>query len=115
MAIANRLPNITLSASAGTEALTTSQIFSGSAGFWALGANMAAPLFDGNALLHQERAAKAAYERAAQQYQSTVLAAFQNVADTLTAIKHDADAMKSASSVPLTGPKAEVKLNVELK
>jgi len=98
VAIANRLPNITLSASAGTAALTTSQIFSGSAGFWALGANLAAPLFDGNALLHKERAAKAAYEQAAQQYQSTVLAAFQNVADALTAIKHDADALKGAAN-----------------
>ena len=98
VAIANRLPNITLSASAGTAALTPSQIFSGSAGFWAFGANLAAPLFDGNALLHKERAAKAAYEQAAGQYQSTVLAAFQNVADTLTAIKHDADALKSAAN-----------------
>ena len=42
-------------------------------------------------LLHQERAAKAAYVQAAEQYRSTVLTALQNVADTLTALEQDAD------------------------
>jgi outer membrane protein TolC len=49
-------------------------------------------------LLHQERAAKAAYTQAAEQYRSTVLTAFQNVADTLTALEQDAEAVKSAAA-----------------
>ncbi len=44
---------------------------------------LTAPIFQGGTLLHQERAAKAAYAQAAEQYRSTVLTAFQNVADTL--------------------------------
>ena len=50
------------------------------------GRGVTAPIFDGGTLLHQERAAKAAYVQAAEQYRSTVLTAFQNVADTLTAL-----------------------------
>jgi outer membrane protein TolC len=55
-------------------------------------------VFDGNTLLHRERAAKAAFDEAGQQYQSTVITAFQNVADTLNALEQDADALKAASA-----------------
>lgn len=68
------------------------------AGFWDLAAGLAQPVYDGKTLLHRERAAKAAYTQAAEQYKSTVLAAFQNVADTLHAIKQDADGLKSAAA-----------------
>ena len=47
-------------------------------------------------MLHRQRAAEAAYDQAAAQYRSTVLTAFQNVADTLHAIQCDADALKAA-------------------
>jgi NodT family efflux transporter outer membrane factor (OMF) lipoprotein len=97
IATANRLPNFTLTADAGTMALTAGKIFSGGAGFWDLGANVAQPIFQGGTLLHQERAAKAAYTQAAEQYRSTVLTAFQNVADTLNVLQQDADALKSAA------------------
>jgi outer membrane protein TolC len=83
IAIANRLPNITLTADAGSTALSFDKLFSSGTGFWGLGAAATAPLFQGGTLLHQERAAKAAYTEAAEQYRSTVLTAFQNVADTL--------------------------------
>ena len=52
----------------------------------------------GGQLLHQERAAKAAYVEAAQQYRGTVLAALQNVADTLVALKEDAQALQAAAA-----------------
>ncbi len=45
---------------------------------------MAQPIFHGGALLHAELAARATYDQAAAQYRSTVIAAFQNVADALT-------------------------------
>jgi outer membrane protein TolC len=63
-----------------------------------LGASVTQPIFQGGTLLHQERAAKAAYTQAAEQYRSTVLTAFQNVADTLNALQQDADALKSAAN-----------------
>ena len=74
------------------------QLFTSGSGFWSLGATATAPLFQGGTLLHQERAAKAAYVQAAEQYRSTVLTAFQNVADTLTALEQDAEALKAAAT-----------------
>jgi NodT family efflux transporter outer membrane factor (OMF) lipoprotein len=97
IAIANRLPNILLTANAGSEAAAMNQLFTSGTGFWGLGATVTAPIFEGGALLHQERAAKAAYDQAAEQYRSTVLTAFQNVADTLTALEQDAEALKAAA------------------
>jgi NodT family efflux transporter outer membrane factor (OMF) lipoprotein len=98
VAIANRLPNITLTANAGSSALAIDQVFTSGTGFWGLGAQAMAPLFHGGTLLHQERAAKAACLQAAEQYRSTVLTAFQNVADTLSALEQDADALKTAAA-----------------
>lgn len=98
IAIANRLPNIILSANAGSTAAAMNQLFTSGSGFWGVGAAATAPLFQGGALLHQERAAKAAYTQAAEQYRSTVLTAFQNVADTLTALEQDAEAVKAAAA-----------------
>jgi NodT family efflux transporter outer membrane factor (OMF) lipoprotein len=98
IAIANRLPNITLTADAGSTALSLDKVFSSGTGFWGLGAAATAPLFQGGQLLHQERAAKAAYFEAAEQYRSTVLTAFQNVADTLTALVQDAEGLKAAAT-----------------
>lgn len=98
VAVANRLPNLTLTADAGSIAAAASKIFGSGTGFWDLGLNLAQPLFDGGTLLHQERAARAAYVEAQQQYRSAVLSAFQNVADSLNALEEDADALKAAAA-----------------
>jgi NodT family efflux transporter outer membrane factor (OMF) lipoprotein len=98
IAVANRLPNVTLSAATGSTALAINQLLTTGTGFWSVGADLTAPIFQGGALLHQERAAKAAYEQAAAQYRSTVLAACQNVADTLAALAEDADGLKAATA-----------------
>jgi NodT family efflux transporter outer membrane factor (OMF) lipoprotein len=98
VAVANRLPNIQLTANAGSTALAIAQVFGPGTGFWSLGAALTAPIFDGGTLLHQERGARAAYVEAAEQYRSTVLTAFQNVADTLTALEQDAEGLKAAAA-----------------
>ena len=98
IATANRLPNIQLTSDAGSTALAIGQVFKAGTGFWDLGAAITAPIFQGGTLLHQERAAKAAYVVAAEQYRSTVLTAFQNVADTLVALDQDAEGLKSAAA-----------------
>jgi outer membrane protein TolC len=49
-------------------------------------------------LLHRERAARAAFTQATEQYRSTVIAAFQNVANSLHALQQNADALKAASA-----------------
>ncbi|MGH8505685.1 MAG: efflux transporter outer membrane subunit [Stenotrophobium sp.] len=97
IAIAERLPNISLTANAGNTAVAIDQVFKAGTGFWGIGADIAAPIFEGGKLLHQERAAKAAYVQAAAQYRGTVLGAFQNVADTLAALEQDAAGLKAAA------------------
>jgi NodT family efflux transporter outer membrane factor (OMF) lipoprotein len=98
VARANRLPNITLGANAGTNALAIGQIFGPGTGFWNIGAALLAPIFDGGSKLHQERAARYAYQQSAEQYRGTVLTAFQNVADTLVALEQDADTLKATKA-----------------
>lgn len=98
VAVANRLPNITLTGGVGSESLSPGQLLQGGTDTWELGAGLTQPLFHGGALLHQERAARAAYEQAAQSYRSTVVTAFQNVADTLSALAEDAEALKAAAT-----------------
>lgn len=98
IAEANRLPNFELTGNVGSAASAMSELFKSGTGFWAIGATATAPIFQGGTLLHQERAAKAAYRQAAEQYRSTVLTAFQNVADSLAALQTDADGLKAASA-----------------
>jgi len=97
IAAAERLPNIDLTANAGSTALAISKVFTTGTGFWNIAASLTAPIFEGGQLMHQERAAKATYVEAAEQYRGTVLAAFQNVADTLVALDQDAKALQSAA------------------
>jgi NodT family efflux transporter outer membrane factor (OMF) lipoprotein len=97
IAVANRLPNIQLAANAGSTALAFGQLFAPGTEFWTISSELTAPIFDGGTLLHQERAARAAFDASAAQYRSTVLTAFQNVADTLTALQQDANGLQVAA------------------
>ena len=98
VARANRLPSFVLTANAGSAATILSQLFSHSNGFWDVAGGVTQPVFEGGTLLHRERAARDAYMQASEQYRSTVLTAFQNVADTLHALEQDADALKTAAA-----------------
>ena len=99
VAIANMLPQLTLSATSGSSVLSPQNIgnlFGPGSAFWSIGGGLTQTLFDGGTLLHKKRAAEAGLEEAAAQYRATVLTAFQNVADTLEALKSDADALAAA-------------------
>jgi NodT family efflux transporter outer membrane factor (OMF) lipoprotein len=98
IAVANRLPQITLSADVGTMALEASRIFANGNGFWTLAGTVTQPIFQGGALLHKQRAAQAAFTQAAEQYRATVLAAFENVADSLHALQQDAKGLEAAAT-----------------
>ncbi|HME56694.1 MAG TPA: efflux transporter outer membrane subunit, partial [Terracidiphilus sp.] len=98
IAVANRLPSFALTADVGSAPVALSKMFSGGNGFWDLGAGVTQPIFDAGTLRHRERAAIAAFTQAAEQYRSTVLTAFQNVADTLHALQQDADILKAAAA-----------------
>lgn len=99
VATANQYPQINLTGAYGTQALKTNQFFSSGSAYWSLGAGLTAPLFNAGSLSAKRRSAVAAYDQAAAQYQSTVLSAFQNVADTLRALDSDASTLKAQVDV----------------
>ena len=96
VAIAARIPAFQLTAAAGGSATSFGQMFAGGNGFWSLAGQVTQPIFYGGQLLHKQKAAEAALAQAKAQYRSAVLAALQNVADSLQAI--DADARANAAA-----------------
>ncbi len=95
VATANMLPDFTINANVGSIATRMGDLFVPGSAIWSVGGNLLQPVFHGGGLIHQRRAAIAAYEQAAAQYRSTVLQAFQNVADTLSALEFDATGLKA--------------------
>ncbi len=93
VAVAAMLPQFSITGNAGGNADQFAWMFRSGGPFWTLVGGVTQPLFEGGTLLHQERAAKAALRQAAAQYQSTVIAAYQNVADTLHASLSDANTL----------------------
>jgi NodT family efflux transporter outer membrane factor (OMF) lipoprotein len=97
VAIAAQLPQFTLTGNAGTTANQIGQLFvTPGTAFWSVAGNMAQTIFDAGTLLHKKRAADAAFNQAAAMYRSTVITAFQNVADALHAVQSDAETLKAA-------------------
>ena len=97
VAVANRLPNVALTASDGSAATKIGQLFTPGTGLWSIAASLLQPVLDGGTLLHKERAARAAFDQAAAQYRSTIITACQNVADTLHALQTDAAAVQATA------------------
>ncbi|HAT39567.1 MAG TPA: RND transporter [Polynucleobacter sp.] len=97
VAIANLLPQFSITGSIGAAALTSAHLFGPNSSLWTVGGGILQPLFQGGQLLAQRRGALANYEQAAFQYQATVLNAFQEVADVLRALEIGAQALRSAS------------------
>ena len=97
VAIANRLPNLALTGQAGGVSTLLGSLFTAQNSFYSIAGNIAQPIFEGGALLHRQRAAEEALDQAKAQYRSTVLSAFQNVADSLGALDTDAAALTAAA------------------
>ena len=93
VATAALFPSVTLSAGAGTTSNSASNLFSSGSKVWNLGAGASAPLFEGGTLWFKRKAAIDNYQQAMASYRQTVLAAFEQVADTLLALEHDAQAL----------------------
>jgi NodT family efflux transporter outer membrane factor (OMF) lipoprotein len=106
VAIANRLPQITLTANAGSTALAIGHLFSPGTGFWQIAGNVAQTVFDAGTLENKQRAAEETYNQAAAQYHRVVLTAFQNVADTLRALQADANAVAAATAAERSAARA---------
>ena len=91
VATADMYPSITLSSSLLQEALTLGSLFRSAATLWDVSANANAPIFHGGSLAAQRRAAIDAYDAQLATYQQTVLNAFGQVANALSALEHDGE------------------------
>lgn len=97
-ATAQLFPSLSLTASMGRAGFSWPALLSGAGGIWAIGASVSQPIFHGGALMAHRRATKEAYEAAILHYKSTVLSAFENVADSLAALENDAQVLASTES-----------------
>jgi NodT family efflux transporter outer membrane factor (OMF) lipoprotein len=93
VAVAAMLPQFSITGNAGGNADQFAWMFRSGGPFFTIVGGVTQPVFEGGTLLHTKRAADAALKQAAAQYQSTVIAAYQNVADTLHASLSDAEAL----------------------
>ena len=96
VAVTNMFPQITLTADIGTVASRIGDLAQPESLFWTVGGNLLQPVFEAGRLQDLTRAAEAAYDQSAANYRSTVLTAFQNVADALHALQSDADLFNAA-------------------
>ena len=80
-------PNVTLSASAGLEAASLAKWLTWPARFWSVGPAVSEVLFDGGLRRAQTDQARAAYDAEVSAYRQTVLTGFQEVEDSLAALR----------------------------
>lgn len=97
VAVARLYPQLNLSASLGSQALTTGALFGSSSVFWNVVGQLTQPLFNPG-LPAEKRASLAAFDAAAANYQSVVLESLRNVADILRAIDNDAQVLAALAA-----------------
>lgn len=95
VATANMLPQLTLTGNGGSQAPNFAQLFWPQTSVYNLATQLSGQAFDAGRLFHQREAKLAALQQAEAQYRATVINAFQNVANALQAIKHDAETLRS--------------------
>jgi multidrug efflux system outer membrane protein len=87
VAVADFFPQISLSGLLGQVSPELSLFTSGAANAWSVAANLTGPLFQGGRLTGQYRQARAIWDQTRLEYESTVLTAFREVADSLTSVQ----------------------------
>ena len=92
-------PTLTLSAEGGFEHNTFAHLFSLPNRFWTLGPALAETIFDGGARTAAVHAAEATYDEDVATYRNTVLAAFQNVEDSLSSVNHLRQQMEAYAKI----------------
>tara|TARA_R110001606_G_scaffold380811_1_gene541573 strand:+ start:4973 stop:6400 length:1428 start_codon:yes stop_codon:yes gene_type:complete len=89
IAEAGRYPNVSLDAAFAFTALSPDDLFQYDSSGWSAGPSITAPLFHGGSLKARQAAAVAEARKADAAYRQTVLSAFVQVADLLSAISRD--------------------------
>jgi len=85
-------PSLTLGAQGGFQSTAFSNWLSAPSSFWAIGPNALLNVFDGGLRRAQVAQARAQLDSAAANYRGTVIAAFQQVEDSLASLNHYHDA-----------------------
>ncbi len=93
VATAAMFPSFSLSGTYGASGSGFGTLSAASGRFWSLGPSATIPLFQGGTLWYGRKAAIDAFEQAQAIYRQTVLDAFAQVADSLKALEHDAEAL----------------------
>ncbi len=95
VATAAMFPSFKLSGSYGAVGSSIATMSKGSDKFWNIGPSVAIPIFSGGSSWFGRRAAIDAHQAAQATYRQTVVSAFAQVADALTALEHDAQALQA--------------------
>jgi NodT family efflux transporter outer membrane factor (OMF) lipoprotein len=106
VATAALLPSVSLSGNYSAIGTATNRVFTSNGRVWSLGADLTAPLFEGGTLWFNRKAAVENYHQAMALYRQTVLGAFQQVADALRALDHDASALRAEDEALRTAQQA---------
>jgi NodT family efflux transporter outer membrane factor (OMF) lipoprotein len=98
VAIANRLPQFNLTGNIGRSGSQFNDLLNPAPPFlfWTVAGSVTQTIFDGFTLEQRQRAAEAGWDQTEEQYRSTVVNAFQNVADALQAIDFDGRSVRKA-------------------
>jgi len=97
VATAALFPTVTLDGTFGFTNNSLKDLFKSASTYWNLAADASTPLFHGGTLWFQRKAAKEGYQQFLASYRQTVLNAFAQVANTLRALEHDAEALRAES------------------
>ena len=95
VATAAMFPSFTMGATYGAAGVNLGKLTADSSRFWSIGPSATIPLFQGGSLWFGRQAAIDAYQLSQANYRQTVLSAFAQVADFLTALEHDAEALQA--------------------
>jgi len=95
VATALMFPSFSLNGTFGTSGTNFGNLTASSGKFWSIGPVATIPLFQGTTLWFGRKAAIDAYQQSRANYRQTVLSSFEQVADSLKALEHDAEALKA--------------------
>ena len=95
VATADLFPSLTLGGTLGASNSMISQVLRNGTRFWSAQASLAASLFNGGSQWYTRKAAIDAYDASLAQYESVVLSALEQVADVMTGLSHDAQALRA--------------------
>ncbi len=95
VAKAQMYPAVTLTAQFGQESSAPGAFVNAASNIWSVAGDLVMPLFAGGTLEAQKREAIASYDATFAAYRQTVLGAFQQVANSLRALEHDAQTLRA--------------------